>query len=76
MQKASSDGAGDVAEAVRKDAEGVEPARQSEHDDRKSVTGDADAENSWPYTAGERKTSKEAWWRTLGRGRKRDTEGK
>ena len=76
VQKASSDGAGDVAEAVRKDAEGAEPARQSEHDDRKSVTGDADAENSWPYTAGERKTSKEAWWRTLGRGRKRDTEGK
>lgn len=76
VQTASSDGAGDVAEAVRKDAEGAEPARQSEHDDRKSVTGDADAENSWPYTAGERKTSKEAWWRTLGRGRKRDTEGK
>ena len=76
VQKASSDGAGDVAEAVRKDAEGAEPARQSEHDDRKSVTGDADAENSWPYTAGERKTSKEAWWRTLGRGRKRDVEGK
>ena len=76
VQKASSDGAGDVVEAVRKDAEGAEPARQSEHDDRKSVTGDADAENSWPYTAGERKTSKEAWWRTLGRGRKRDTEGK
>lgn len=76
VQKASSDGAGDVAEAVRKDVEGAEPARQSEHDDRKSVTGDADAENSWPYTAGERKTSKEAWWRTLGRGRKRDTEGK
>mgnify|MGYP000488386613 CR=1 FL=1 len=58
-RKLHSDGAGDVAEAVRKDAEGAEPARQSEHDDRKSVTGDADAENSWPYTAGERKTSKE-----------------
>ena len=41
-----------------------------------TVNGDADVENSWPYTAGERKTSKEAWWRTLGRGRKRDVEGK
>lgn len=35
-----------------------------------------DVEESWPYASEERKTSKEAWWRTLGRGRKRDTEGK
>ena len=34
----------------------------------------ADEESNWPYGQGERKTSKEAWWRTLGRGRKRDTE--
>jgi RimJ/RimL family protein N-acetyltransferase len=34
-----------------------------------------DDENNWPYGQSERKTSKEAWWRTLGRGRKRDTEG-
>ena len=38
------------------------------------ATGDAD--NTWPYGSGERKTSKDAWWRTLGRGRKRDMEGK
>ncbi len=44
--------------------------------ERKSVNGDADVENNWPYGSNERKTSKEAWWRTLGRGRKRDTEGK
>lgn len=37
-------------------------------------TGDAD--NNWPYSSDERKTSKDAWWRTLGRGRKRDTEGR
>ncbi|KAB7789486.1 GNAT family N-acetyltransferase [Bifidobacterium cebidarum] len=34
----------------------------------------ADEESNWPYGQSERKTSKEAWWRTLGRGRKRDTE--
>ena len=31
-------------------------------------------ESSWPYGQSERKTSKEAWWRTLGRGRKRESE--
>lgn len=35
-----------------------------------------DADNNWPYSLDERKTSKDAWWRTLGRGRKRDTEGR
>lgn len=36
----------------------------------------SDADNNWPYSSDERKTSKDAWWRTLGRGRKRDTEGR
>lgn len=36
----------------------------------------SEVEESWPYASEERKTSKEAWWRTLGRGRKRDMEGK
>ena len=76
VQEVLSNGADDVAASQRKNVEGVDAARQSERDDRKSVNGDADVENSWPYTAGERKTSKEAWWRTLGRGRKRDVEGK
>lgn len=31
-------------------------------------------EPSWPYATDERKPSKEAWWRTLGKGRKRDDE--
>lgn len=35
----------------------------------------ADEESNWPYGQAERKPSKDAWWRTLGRGRKRDTEG-
>lgn len=34
----------------------------------------AEEESNWPYGQNERKPSKEAWWRTLGRGRKRDTE--
>lgn len=36
--------------------------------------GDSDEDSSWPYGQSERKTSKEAWWRTLGRGRKREGE--
>lgn len=76
VREVLADDADDVAASQRKNVEGVEAARQSERDDRKSVNDDADVENSWPYTAGERKTSKEAWWRTLGRSRKRDVEGK
>lgn len=59
-------GESNAPQQKQKNVEGVNAARQSERDDQ----------NSWPYTAGERKTSKEAWWRTLGRGRKRDVEGK
>ncbi|KFI96948.1 acetyltransferase [Bifidobacterium stellenboschense] len=33
-----------------------------------------DEESNWPYGQSERKTSKDAWWRTLGRGRKRESE--
>lgn len=35
-------------------------------------TGD---DSAWPYGANERKSSKNAWWRILGHGRKRNTEG-
>lgn len=39
------------------------------HDD------DAESENSsWPYGQDERKPSKEAWWRTLGRGRRQQQD--
>lgn len=33
-------------------------------------------EGSWPFTTAERKSSKDAWWRNLGRSRKRESEGK
>lgn len=36
--------------------------------------GDAGEESNWPYGQNERKTSKDAWWRTLGRGRQRETD--
>lgn len=48
--------------------------QDSKEDSDAPVKGDV--EESWPYASEERKTSKEAWWRTLGRGRKRDMEGK
>ncbi|KAB5607842.1 GNAT family N-acetyltransferase [Bifidobacterium jacchi] len=32
-------------------------------------------DSAWPYGQQERKSSKDAWWRNLGRGRKRETEG-
>lgn len=35
----------------------------------------SDEESNWPYGTAERKPSKTAWWRTLGRSRKRDVEG-
>ncbi|MBT1173261.1 GNAT family N-acetyltransferase [Bifidobacterium sp. MA2] len=35
---------------------------------------DSDEESNWPYGQSERKTSKDAWWRTLGRGRKRESD--
>lgn len=64
-------------EPGKADAVETKPDETSASDDSdKSVNGDADADNNWPYGSSERKTSKEAWWRTLGRGRKRDMEGK
>lgn len=38
-------------------------------------SGDENDRNIWPYNSSERKPSQEAWWRVLGRGRKRETEG-
>ena len=49
-------------------AQPVEPQAEH-HDDTQKNT-----RHNWPYGQAERKPSKEAWWRTLGRGRKRDTE--
>lgn len=39
-------------------------------------TAGGEGTGSWPYGQSDRKTSKEAWWRTLGRGRKRDDNDK
>lgn len=36
--------------------------------------GGGEQEMNWPYNDSQRAASKEAWWRTLGRGRKRDVE--
>ncbi|OZG61896.1 GNAT family acetyltransferase [Bifidobacterium lemurum] len=46
------------------------------HRTNAGAPGESESESNWPYGQSERKTSKDAWWRTLGRGRKRDTEGK
>lgn len=52
----------------------VQRFREPESGDvRESSDGE---ESSWPYGSSERKPSKTAWWRNLGRGRKRDMEGK
>ena len=56
---------------------GLEAAKeQAEHHDdtQKNTRHSLEEESNWPYGQAERKPSKEAWWRTLGRGRKRDTE--
>mgnify|MGYP002516751071 FL=1 len=61
-----------------------EPSRQAgepRHDEDRQSKGDsssadagADSESNWPYAQGKSKTSKGAWWRTLGRGRKRNND--
>ena len=60
-----------------------EPSQQAgepRHDEKQQSKGDssadagADSESNWPYAQGKSKTSKGAWWRTLGRGRKRNND--
>lgn len=66
------------------------PSADGDPDDRRPEGGDApdapdapdasrrpheDDDTAWPYGTSERKPSKNAWWRILGRGRKRNTEG-
>lgn len=48
-------------------------------DEGKKTTTDSNDEGTWwpwPFTSSDHKRSKDAWWRNLGRGRKRDAEGK
>ena len=44
---------------------------EAHNDDELAAPGEG---STWPYGQSERKPSKEAWWRILGRGRKRDME--
>lgn len=55
-------------------AQPVEPQAGHHDDTQKNTRHSLEEESNWPYGQAERKPSKEAWWRTLGRGRKRDTE--
>ena len=55
-------------------AQPVEPQAEHHDDTQKNARHSLEEESNWPYDQAERKPSKEAWWRTLGRGRKRDTE--
>lgn len=55
-------------------AQPVEPQAEHHDDTQKNARHSLEEESNWPYGQAERKPSKEAWWRTLGRGRKRDTE--
>ena len=55
-------------------AQPVEPQDGHHDDTQKNARHSLEEESNWPYDQAERKPSKEAWWRTLGRGRKRDTE--
>lgn len=44
--------------------------------ERDSAGDGGEESGSWPFISSRRKTSKAAWWRNLGRSRKRDREGK
>ena len=67
-EPAASNETNDGTSAADESAHASQPANHS--------SSESESESNWPYGQSERKTSKDAWWRTLGRGRKRDTEGK
>lgn len=58
------------------DTQSQETQPVEESSEKPQTVQTAGGGDNWPYSSDERKTSKDAWWRTLGRGRKRDTEGK
>ena len=45
------------------------------HDTIPGTDDGSSQEGSWPFASDERTTSKQAWWRSLGRSRKNDKEG-
>lgn len=57
------------------EVQGDAPSAQRYREPETGNVPDSGEESSWPYGAAERKPSKTAWWRNLGRGRKRDGEG-
>lgn len=78
--KAAVAGAGETSAAEPQTVAPVQQAKAAaaQTDNNGAATEAAGAEESgnWPYGQSDRKTSKEAWWRTLGRGRKRDGDEK
>ncbi|KAA8815503.1 N-acetyltransferase [Bifidobacterium callitrichos] len=53
---------------------GLPPAAPETPTGESHAYDSSDEESNWPYGQSERKTSKDAWWRTLGRGRKRESD--
>ena len=82
QQRVAEPGAGEqstAADESETSSEIAEAPAQPQSTSEQATTGthtrSTDEESNWPYGQADRKSSKEAWWRTLGRGRKRDTEG-
>lgn len=82
QQRVAEPGAGEqstAADESETSSEIAEAPAQPQSTSEQATTGthtrSTDEESNWPYGQAGRKSSKEAWWRTLGRGRKRDTEG-
>ena len=61
----------DAEQAPRIEKVAAARVPEAHNDDELAAPGE---ESTWPYGQSERKPSKEAWWRILGRGRKRDME--
>lgn len=63
------------ADAHGVDGHGIDGRGDDAHDIIPGTDDGLSQEGSWPFASDERKTSKQAWWRSLGRSRKNDKEG-
>ncbi|MCI1241865.1 MAG: GNAT family N-acetyltransferase [Bifidobacterium subtile] len=63
------------ADAHGVDGHGIDGRGDDAHDIIPGTDDGLSQEGSWPFASSERKTSKQAWWRSLGRSRKNDKEG-
>ncbi|MEE8735500.1 GNAT family protein [Bifidobacterium subtile] len=63
------------ADAHGVDGHGIDGRGDDAHDIIPGTDDGSSQEGSWPFASDERKTSKQAWWRSLGRSRKNDKEG-